>query len=135
MIKRTWYLLRYAETSLVRFWFSFASLGWGLNMLLTTPEQLEAPSIVALMPMPWWGALFTIHAVLLMLGAMTRKYSFVLFVLEPSLGFALWTAISWGIWLDNGYMSLSTTGAMVAFHLFLRYPTHYRKRDGEVSYE
>ena len=135
MIKRTWYLLRHAETSLVRFWFAFASLGWGLKMLLTTPQQLESPSVVALMPMSWWGVLFTLHASSLMFGAMTRRYSHVMFVFEALLGFALWTAIAWGIWIDLGYMSLSTTGALVAFHLFMRYPTHYKKRDGEVDYE
>jgi hypothetical protein len=119
-----------SETQTVRFWFGFFGLFMAFDIIVSA-TQPEYPRIVLLLPSSAWSLLFTVHACALWYGVITRKFNQLLLLLEGVLGTALWVSYAIIMILYQGGPDDTTAGALIAFWLLVRYPTHWEYTDGK----
>ena len=123
-----WLILQ-ADTVAVRFWFSLAGLGFCVDTL-SGPISAREHAMFLLAPQLVWFGLFALHACALLHGVFTKRFNTVLLMLEGVLGTALWGAVSVVTMLTQGGPNATVAGALIAFWLLVRYPTHWEYTDG-----
>lgn len=127
LMGRLVWLFFYSQTSATRFWFSLASIGFGVFMFRS--PYIHNPSseyglMLEIMPQGVWGFLFILHGASLMYGVLTRKFNVVLLIAEGVLGSALWVTACTSMTLMQGSLGPSFAGAAMACWIAYRYPTH-----------
>lgn len=126
--RRAIWLTLYSETVSSRFWFGLLSLGYASFMYFSDYASHPGSSYVLMFRIApdWvWTLAFTLHGIALVYGAFTRKYSTFLLLLEGVLGIAVWTAAAAATTLEQGAPGGTTVGALIAFWVLVRYPTHH----------
>ena len=128
LLKQTLHLLAFGETLLVRFWFSLAGYMWAI---MITYSQTFAHNVKLLdmsAPTKVWVLLFIIHASAMLYGVMTSIFCGYLLYLEGVLGLILWGSTAVSYWMINGYPDPTLIGALIAIHLFIRYPQYPKSK-------
>ena len=121
------WLIRYSQTSAVRFWFSFASLGMASFLLCSPLVALpgnEYYIMLSLVKQEVWALIFALNGLALLYGVVSRQYNIVLLWLEGVLGMAAWTAAAACMTIAQGAPGASICGAAIAAWICYRYPTH-----------
>jgi hypothetical protein len=130
MKNRILWLLLHSQTSALRWWFSFFSFLYGIDIISspwTNTHGVEHSLMFKLAPFWVWGILYFLHAGSVMYGVLTRKFSNYQLFIEGVLGTALWSATAISAWEMQGAPEISLAGAFVALWLLVRYPTHWEK--------
>jgi hypothetical protein len=129
---RLGWLLNRSQTSVVRLWFSLASLGFASFFFFTpAPALLETDLYYALKIMPCWAYFwgFLIHGLTLMYGVLSRRFSTILYWFEAVFGSVLWGLCSISTIIHNGYPDAILSGALIAWWIQYRYPSYSEKTD------
>lgn len=123
-------LLLTADTALLRYWFSWASMGYALMVLMDQAYPSNHPLAVALCDAHYQVILFALHAIAMFYGVMTRRYSTTLLFIEGILGVFLWCGIGIAEAIQQGTPGpMLIAGGGISLFLLMRYPTHYEGGD------
>jgi hypothetical protein len=128
-IKRLMNVLLCGETVLLRFFFSLAGFGWVSWVLVDVSFAEFHEHAMKLATPNQFAMIFFIHSCALLYGVVTQKYNRWLLMLEGALGVFAWSAMAWAETMDQTGIGPSAVGALVAFFLLVRYPTHYTPKD------
>ncbi len=126
--ERLLWLAIYSETTSSRFWFGLLSLGYASFMSFSDYAAHPGSSYVLMFhiaPAWVWSLAFTTNGLALIYGAITRKYSTFLLLLEGVLGIAAWSAAAAATTIEQGAPGGTTVGALIALWVLVRYPTHH----------
>ena len=130
-LKRTFQLLAFGDTALVRFWFACAGYCWATLIFLSTTFDVRLLDFQTANSV--WVVLYLIHATALMYGVMTGRFCTLLLLMEGVLGIALWGSSAVSFWLHTGHPDPTLAGALVSLHLLIRYP-HGNPEDYDRDY-
>lgn len=76
-----------------------------------------------------WGLGFLIHGGSVIYGVATHSFNRLLVVLEGLLGTIVWTTSAVVVVVTQHTVGAHVVGALVAFWLLVRYPTHWEYKD------
>ena len=123
-------LLLVGETAMLRFWFAVASFGYGSWALMDSEYAIMHPMSLRLASDHMQGVLFLTHALALIYGVKTGKFSNLLLFVEGILGVFLWCGIGIAEAIQQGTPGpMLLGGGGISMFLLLRYPTHYSAGD------
>lgn len=126
------WVLNKSQTTSTRFWFGFASIGFG-SFMMSSPAVLNGSSEYSMMlklaPNFVWATAFAVNGLSLLYGVFTKTYSRTLVIFEGLLGTVAWTACAATIVISQHTFGATVAGAAVAFWLLVRYPTHWEFKD------
>jgi hypothetical protein len=125
----SWILFK-ADTSVVRFWFSIATIIFGITYLVPNANVLPHHYMEKLASHRTWGFLFLVNGLSMIYAVMTRRYDKILLILEGVLGFVLWVSFSTLYMYFTQSIVPAMACAFISFWLLLRYPTHWEYTDG-----
>lgn len=118
-------LLFISETRLLRFWFAFASLGWVAWILGDASFAVTHETSAQYASPPTYALGFAINGFALLYGSITNHYNRWLLFAEGILGVSVWGAMAYSDAIDQTVIGPATVGALIAFFILCRYPTHY----------
>ena len=117
------YILLQSETTAVRFWFGLTSLFFGLFMWTHPEAKWEYLVTYIIMPHWMWGIGFMVSGAAVLIGAVTKKYSWTSMFFEAILGTVLWVSVSVSSMMSQGSPGAVTIAGLMSMWLLVRYPT------------
>ncbi len=128
------WVLIYSQTTAVRYWFAFASIGFACFICHSNTINNDAPEHLLMLSVAryeMWVVAFTIHGLALLYGVLTRTFNKKLLLLEGVLGIALWAVAAASVIFATGSFGGPVAGAMVQFWILTRYPTHWEYHNAD----
>jgi ABC-type transport system involved in multi-copper enzyme maturation permease subunit len=134
LLARARWLALSSQTVACRFWFGFTSLGFGSFLIFSgavhNPNS-EYRYMIQLASDEVWAAGFVVYGIALLYGVFTRSFSKIQLYLEGVLGVAVWAGGGIAVSLAQGTPGAMSVGALLAFWLLVRYPTHWEYFDAD----
>jgi TRAP-type uncharacterized transport system fused permease subunit len=124
-VNRVLYILLHEDTTLLRFMLGMVSLSMSAFVFFDPDWIYFHENMTRIASQNNTAVMFGIYGVALLYGAITSKFNRFLLFIEGMLGVFVWSAYAWADCIDHSGMTPMTVGAMMAFLLLVRYPTHY----------
>lgn len=122
------YILFKDQSTTTRLWFGLSSFlfGWFFFLSETVHSGLSEYALMLQLAPDWvWALGFWIHGSALMYGAYTNVYSKTQLMLEGTLGVVVWVGSAYAVTVTQGALGAHFAGALIAFWIYVRYPTHW----------
>lgn len=119
------WLMHFSETSAVRFWFAFASLGFASFMFFgNTVHNVDSEYryMLRIAPHQYWAIAFSIHGLATLYGVLARQFNTALMTLEGILGTVVWVMSAVAMTFAQSTPGAAAVGACIAAWLCFRYP-------------
>ena len=116
------------QSTTSRLWFGFVTFMFGFFFALapTVHNELSEYQLMMKLAPDWvWALGYWINGAALMHGAYTNRYSKLKLMLEGTLGVVIWVGSAYAVTVTQGSIGAHAAGAMVAFWIYVRYPTHW----------
>ena len=126
--KRMDELLFKEQSTTTRLWFGIVTIFFGVfawfSPTITSPHS-EYELMMELAPYWLWALAYWVNGAAYLYGAYTNKYSKIQLMLEGTLGVTAWVGSAYAVSVAQGVIGAHAGGALLAFWLYVRYPTHW----------
>lgn len=100
--------------------------GWFFAFSHTVHSDLSEYVLMMKLAPDWlWAIGYWLNGSAVMYGAYTNKYSKLQLMLEGTLGVVVWVGSAYAVSVTQGVIGAHAGGALIAFWLYVRYPTHW----------
>lgn len=121
---RILYLLLFSETSMVRCWVAWASIGWAFTCFNNSLASHSALQLMYnVLPSYIWGSIFLINGFTLLWGVVFKKLYWWSSTTEIILGLFAWGIAALSHVQAQGSIGPAIFGALIFFWLGVRFPS------------
>jgi hypothetical protein len=116
------------QSTTTRLWFGFVTFmfGWFFVASETVHNNLSEYKMMLRLAPDWlWAIAFWVNGAALMHGAYTNRYNKLKLFLEGVLGVVVWVGSAYAVTVTQGVLGAHAGGAIIAFWIYVRYPTHW----------
>lgn len=116
------------QSTTTRFWFGIVTVFFGffISMSHTVDNPHSEYTLMLKLAPPWlWAMAYFLNGAAYIYGAYTNRYSKVQLMLEGTLGVVVWVGSAYAVSITQGVIGAHAGGALIAFWLYVRYPTHW----------
>lgn len=122
------HILFIEQSTTTRLWFGIVTVLFGTFMALSHEVENNHSEYVLMLQLAphWlWAWAYIVNGCAYIFGAYTNKYSKLQLMLEGTLGVTVWVGSAYAVSVAQGVIGAHAGGALIAFWLYVRYPTHW----------
>lgn len=126
--KRMEFILFVDQSTTTRLWFGIVTMLFGLFISFSHAvdnAHSEYTLMLQLAPSWLWAFAYFTNGAAYIYGAYTNEYSKLQLMLEGTLGVVVWVGSAYAVSVTQGVIGAHAGGALIAFWLYVRYPTHW----------